>query len=200
MFKQNALISAYDKRGVPEFGDALVRLGWKLYASGGTAKVLEEAGLEVIDVASIVGPPILGHRVVTLSREILAGVLARDVPEDHEELERHKIPYFDLVYVNLYPLEDETRSPGATMESVIEKTDIGGPTLLRAAAKGRRIVISQDFMWREIISRLTIHGGDNPKLRHYLALQAEARVREYCGANVAYLNGYFEKLKPKFSL
>ena len=104
---ETALISVYNKEGIVEFAKELADLGFKILASGGTAKVLAEAGIEVTDVATIVGGgPILGHRVVTLSREIHAGLLARDTDEDRAELERLKIPWIDLVCVDLYPLEE----------------------------------------------------------------------------------------------
>jgi phosphoribosylaminoimidazolecarboxamide formyltransferase/IMP cyclohydrolase len=139
---RNALLSVYDKTGIVEFARALVEGGWRLIASGGTAKALIGAGLKVTDVAELVGGgAILGHRVVTLSREIHAGLLSRDVPEDIAELEKLGIPRIDLVRCDLYPLTAEIAKPEATVESVIEKTDIGGPTLIRSAAKGGRYVI-----------------------------------------------------------
>ena len=141
---RTALISVFDKTGIEEFAKELVSLGWNIYSSGGTAKALSSAGIPVTDVGTLVGEPILGHRVVTLSREIHAGLLARaDVPEDLEELDKLGVPLFDLVCVDLYPLAAEIAKRDATPESVIEKTDIGGPTMLRSAAKSRRIVISQ---------------------------------------------------------
>jgi len=98
-----------------EFAKELVALGFDILASGGTAKVLSEAGIKVTDVASLVGGgAILGHRVVTLSREIHAGLLARDTDEDCTELNRLHIPWIDLVCVDLYPLEEEITKPGST--------------------------------------------------------------------------------------
>ena len=136
-----ALISVFDKAGIVEFARELVALGWTILSSGGTAKVLREAGIGVTDVATMVGKPILGHRVVTLSREIHAGLLARPIAEDLAELEAEAIPFIDMVVNDMYPLQSEIARPESTPESVIEKTDIGGPTLLRSAAKGRRIVV-----------------------------------------------------------
>ncbi|HYV33779.1 MAG TPA: bifunctional phosphoribosylaminoimidazolecarboxamide formyltransferase/IMP cyclohydrolase, partial [Candidatus Limnocylindria bacterium] len=101
---RTALLSVYNKSGIEQFAKELVDLGFKILASGGTAKALVDAGLEVQDIALLVGGgAILGHRVVTLSREIHAGLLARDVPEDRKELEDLKIPFIDLVCVDLYP-------------------------------------------------------------------------------------------------
>ena len=149
MAQKTALLSAYDKTGLETFAAKLVmHYGFDLLASAGTAKYLADKGIKARDVSEIVGPPILGHRVVTLSREIHAALLATDSPEDQAELDRLGVPRIDLVYVNFYPLQEEIEKPGSTLESVIEKTDIGGPTLLRSAAKGRRITLCrpQDFI------------------------------------------------------
>jgi AICAR transformylase/IMP cyclohydrolase PurH (only IMP cyclohydrolase domain in Aful) len=105
---KTALISVFNKQGIVEFAKELVALDFKILASGGTAKELSSAGIEVTDVASLVGGgAILGHRVVTLSREVHAGLLARDIPEDRAELEKNNIPWIDLVCVDLYPLQEE---------------------------------------------------------------------------------------------
>ena len=103
---QNALISVYDKTGIEEFAGGLEDLGWHLYASGGTAKRIESAGVNVTDVAEIAGgDAILGHRVVTLSREVYAGLLAdTKKPKDVEELGRLGIPLIGLACVDMYPL------------------------------------------------------------------------------------------------
>src|SRR5947209_11381690 len=125
---KTALLSVYDKKGIVEFAKELVGLGFRILASGGTAKVLIENGIEVTDVTSLVGGgPILGHRVVTLSREVHAGLLAQDNAADRKELSDLKIPFIDLVCIDLYPLQEEIAKPTATRESVIEKTDMGGP-------------------------------------------------------------------------
>lgn len=182
--KKTALLSAFDKTGVFEFAQALVALGWDILASGGTAKHLKEKGIEVRDVAEIVGPPILGHRVVTLSREIHAGLLAQETQEDLAELARIGVPFIDLVYVDLYPLELEIAKPDRTVESVIEKTDIGGPTMLRSAAKGRRIVLSQRHHFAFALS--FIKGELSMKKEMFLATlvrAAEKRVADYCRAS-----------------
>jgi AICAR transformylase/IMP cyclohydrolase PurH len=141
-WKRTALLSAFDKTGLDDFALQLSQNGWRIMASGGTAKFLNDKGIKAWDVADIVGAPILGHRVVTLSRELHAALLAqRDKQEDEDELTRLKVPFIDLVYVNLYPLREEIARPECTLQSVIEKTDIGGPTMLRSAAKGRRLAV-----------------------------------------------------------
>lgn len=140
--KRTALISVYHKEEIIKFAGPLRDMGWDIIASAGTAKVLAGAGITSRDVATFVGEPILGHRVVTYSREIGAALLARDCPEDRTELERLCVPLIDLVCVDLYPLEAAIVAPDASLEMVIEKTDVGGPAMLSAAAKGGRIVIA----------------------------------------------------------
>lgn len=123
-----ALLSVHDKTGIVEFASSLHGMGWSLVSSGGTAKVLADAGLPVVDVAEITGfPPMLGHRVVTLHPKVHGGILAdRDDPGHLAEMAEHGIEGIDLVVVNLYPF---AQSPGT------ELIDIGGPALVRAAAK-----------------------------------------------------------------
>jgi phosphoribosylaminoimidazolecarboxamide formyltransferase/IMP cyclohydrolase len=176
-----ALFSAYQKtQALADFAGALKERGWDILASAGTVKFLMEQGIASTDVATIVGAPILGHRVVTLSREIHAGLLAR--PEDAAELERLGIRRIDLVYVDLYPLQEEIARPGATEESVIEKTDIGGPTMLRAAAKGRRITLSNPSQFAAALQYID-GGKEDKKYLASLAAQAEQLVAEYCAAS-----------------
>jgi len=191
---KTALISVYNKEGIVEFAKGLVGLGFKLIASGGTAKALMDAGLEVTDVASLVGGgAILGHRVVTLSREIHAGLLARDIKEDRDELEKLNIPWIDLVCVDLYPLVEEINKPGSTKESVIEKTDIGGPTMLRSAAKGRRIVVCDPADRLKVVDWLKAGEPEKEKFIDGLVAKAEAVVADYALASARYHgNGCFD--------
>jgi phosphoribosylaminoimidazolecarboxamide formyltransferase/IMP cyclohydrolase len=175
------LLSVYDKTGIEAFARALVDKGWRIYASGGTAKALAAADIASTDVATLVGgSAILGHRVVTLSREIHAGLLARPIPEDLAELDRLGVPFIDLVCVDLYPLAEEVGRPGSTAESVIDKTDIGGPTMLRSAAKGRRIVVSLPEQRAEVLRWLSGGEPDAAEFREALAARAEAVVADYC--------------------
>jgi len=182
-----ALLSVYDKSGIEEFARALAEGGWRIYASGGTARTLAAAGIATTDVADLVGGgAILGHRVVTLSREIHAGLLARPVAEDLAELDALGVPFIDLVCVDLYPLADEIAKPDATPDSVIEKTDIGGPTMLRSAAKGRRIVVSLPEQRAEVLAWLARGEPDAASFRDALAAQAEAVIADYCLASARY--------------
>ena len=123
-----ALVSVFDKAGVVELAEGLQTLGWRLISSGGTAKVLAEAGLHVTDIADVTGvPAILGHRVVTLHPKVHGGILADvDDPAHRADLEAYGIEPISLVVSNLYPFDER---PG------IETIDIGGPAMVRAAAK-----------------------------------------------------------------
>ena len=187
MRERCALLSVYDKSGIGEFARALAGDGWRIYASGGTARTLAAAGIATTDVADLVGGgAILGHRVVTLSREIHAALLARPVDEDLAELDTLGVPFIDLVCVDLYPLADEIAKPDATPESVIEKTDIGGPTMLRSAAKGRRIVVSLPQQRAAVLAWLADGEPDPAAFRDALAAQAEAVIADYCLASARY--------------
>jgi len=185
--KPVALLSVYDKGGIVEFAKALINLGWEIIASGGTCKVLKEANLQATDVAEIVGGgAILGHRVVTLSREIHAGLLSTDSEEDKKELQRMGIPRIDLVCVDLYPLIEEIQNPEATTESVLNKTDIGGPAILRSAAKGQRIVICDPADCERVLSWLEMGSPYQGPLVQELAAKAEGVVADYCLASARF--------------
>ena len=184
---KTALISVYNKEGIVEFAKELAALGFDILASGGTAKVLTENKIEVKDVAALVGGgAILGHRVVTLSREVHAGLLARDNAEDRKELEDLKIPFIDLVCVDLYPLQDEIAKEGSSLESVIDKTDIGGPTMLRSAAKGRRVVVCDVADRSRAIEWLKNGEPEKEKFISELVAKAEYIVADYTLASARY--------------
>jgi len=136
-----AILSVYDKTGVVEFAKGLTAINWKLLASGGTAKLLRENGVEVTEVADYTGSPeILGGRVKTLHPAIHGGLLARPTTEDHQQLLDLGWDYIDLVAVNLYPFEATIAKPDVTYAEVIEQIDIGGVALIRAAAKNHERV------------------------------------------------------------
>jgi phosphoribosylaminoimidazolecarboxamide formyltransferase/IMP cyclohydrolase len=187
--KNTALLSAFDKTGLDVFAQQLVNRGWDILASGGSAKFLTERGIPVTDVATIVGAPILGHRVVTLSREIHAALLATNSPEDQAELAQLGIPRIDLVYVDLYPLE-ETIQKGGTLNEVIEKTDIGGPTMLRSAAKGRRIVLSDKDQFAGALDFIDQRPHSSEEMAQAVissfVSRAEKRVADYCLASAVF--------------
>ena len=185
--KRTALISVSDKSRIASFAQSLVELGFVIYGSRGTAKYLNDVGILTIDVSELVGgEAILGHRVVTLSREVHAGLLARDIADDIAELERLGIPRLDLVCVDMYPLELEITRPGATMESVTEQTDIGGPTMIRSGAKGRRIVVCDSADQDHVLAWLKAGEPDDGFLLD-LAAKAEFTVAKYVGASAVFL-------------
>ncbi|MCX6745551.1 MAG: hypothetical protein NTX00_00865 [Candidatus Parcubacteria bacterium] len=181
--KKVALISVYNKTGIVEFAKALVEMKeWFILSSGGTAKTLMAAGIPVTDVAKLVGgEAILGHRVVTLSREVHAGLLARKIPEDDMEMAKLGLPYIDMVVCDFYPMKDIIAKPGATIDSVVEMTDIGGPTMVRSAAKGGRIVIcdAADRQW--VLDELKANDGHlTPEHLQWMRAKAEITVANYC--------------------
>jgi len=188
---KNALLSVYDKTGIGEFAAGLHKLGWNIYSSGGTAEAVRTAGVPVTDVSELVGGgAILGHRVVTLSREVHSGLLA-DLRSDADlaELESLGIPLIDLVAVDMYPLEEEIKSGNATAESVREKTDIGGPTMLRAAAKGQRIVLSAPEQRAVVLKWLQDGMPDEDVFRAELAARAEYECARYIMLSALNLGG-----------
>jgi phosphoribosylaminoimidazolecarboxamide formyltransferase/IMP cyclohydrolase len=169
-----ALFSVYDKTGVVGLAQGLADRGWDLVASRSTAAALRDAGLTVTDVAELTGfPPILGHRVVTLHPKIHGGLLAdRDDAEHRAELDEYGIEPFDLVVVNLYPFRDD---PG------IELIDIGGPTLVRAAAKNHAhvgvVVRPEDY--GVVLEEIRSDGMLAPATRRALAARAFAVIAAY---------------------
>lgn len=176
-----ALISVFHKEGIDSFARQLYELGWEIISSGGTAEYLTKNGIPVRDVASLAGgEAILGHRVVTLSREVHAGLLAKDTHEDQEVLDQLGIPRIDLVCVDLYPLEEEINTPGSSYESVIERTDIGGPTMLRSGAKGGRIVVVDPADRQKVVEWLKEGRPDDFEFRQNLAAKTEKVIAEYC--------------------
>jgi phosphoribosylaminoimidazolecarboxamide formyltransferase/IMP cyclohydrolase len=184
--KRTALLSVFNKDGIVEIASALMRLNFEIMASGGTAAHLKKHGVPVIDVSDIVGAPILGHRVVTLSREVHAGLLAKCTDADIAELERLSLRRIDLVYNTLYPLEEAIAKADATEESVTEMTDIGGPTLLRSAAKGRRLVATNERDLAMIIRMIDAGSDGDPSFRRRLAARAEFIAGRYALISAEY--------------
>ncbi len=178
--QKTALISVYNKEGIVDFAKSLVDLGWNIVSSGGTAKTLTEAGIKNTGVAEITGmPAILSHRVVTLNPKIHGGLMALDIPEHRAEMEKYGIPWIDMVCVDLYPLEEEISKPSATRESVIEKTDIGGPTMIRSAQKGRRITICNVEDRTKVLEWLKNGEPDKEEFLNNLAAKAEMTISRY---------------------
>ncbi|MBY0294267.1 hypothetical protein K2Q08_02965 [Patescibacteria group bacterium] len=190
---KTALFSSYAKPPeLKEFAIELYDRGWNILASAGTAKFINEGSDKdyATDVANLVGEPILGHKVVTLSREVHAAILADLTnPEEVDELERLKINPINLVYVDLYPLQQEISKEGATFDSVIKQTDIGGPTMLRAAAKGGRIVLVSPTQFPDALHHINkargneLTGVQRRSFLSTLAADAERLVMNYCSAS-----------------
>ena len=184
-----AFVSVFNKKGVDKFARDLIHLGWEIMSSSGTAKFLKDSGIACTDLASLVGEPILGHRVVSLSREFYAMLLSRpDNREDMEELKKLKLPFISLVCCDIYPLAEEIAQNDATLEKVIEKTDIGGPTMLRAAAKGGRIVICEKDDREKVLNWLKNGEEDAENFKRKLAAKAEYIVAKYCLVSAEYLS------------
>jgi phosphoribosylaminoimidazolecarboxamide formyltransferase/IMP cyclohydrolase len=185
---RRALISVSDKTGLVPFAQALARAGAEILSTGGTARALREAGLTVIDVSDHTGfPEIMDGRVKTLVPQIHGGILARrDLPEHLAQMEAHNIAPIDLVAVNLYPFE-ATVARGADAETTIENIDIGGPALIRAAAKNHDFVavLTDPAQYAEVEQALAA-GGTDIALRRRLAGVAYARTAAYDAAIAAW--------------
>jgi len=190
MSKKRAILSVYDKAELVEFATALAKMDWELIASGGTARQLREAGLTVIDVTDITGAPeMLGGRVKTLHPAVHGGILARDIPQDKSDLAAQQINMIDLVACNLYPFEDTIAKPGVTLVDAIEQIDIGGVTLLRAAAKNfaRVTIVCNPQDYPTVIAELQANSSVNEDNRKQFAIKAFAHTRDYDTAITAYL-------------
>ena len=186
-----ALLSVYDKTGLIELGQALSELGVELVASGGTSTALREAGLDVLDVAELTqSPEMLGGRVKTLHPRIHGGILARrDLVQDQQDLEAQQIGTIDLVVVNLYPFEETVATPGVTFAEAIEKIDIGGPSMIRSAAKNHAYVgvLADPTDYDGVVEELRASQGLSEATRRRLALKAFQRTAAYDAAIQAWL-------------
>src|SRR6266511_1786449 len=176
-----AILSVHDKTGVIEFAKGLAALGWTLLASGGTAKLLRENGLTVTEVADYTkSPEILGGRVKTLHPAVHGGLLARPTSEDHQQLLDLGWDYIDLVAVNLYPFEETIAGANVTYADAIENIDIGGVTLIRAAAKNheRVALVCDPSDYYTVLEELR-GGGISAKTRTKLAIKGFASTADY---------------------
>ena len=194
---KRALISVSDKLGLGEFALGLAAQGVEIYSTGGTRKFLEEAGVKVHDVAEYTGfPEMLDGRVKTLHPKVHGGILARhDRPDDLSALAAHGIQTFELVIVNLYPFEATVARDDVTFEEAVEQIDIGGPSLIRAAAKNHAFitVATDTAQYGEILAQIAAHGHTTPEYRRQLAYAAIARTGQYDQAIAHYLAGQVEQ-------
>ena len=186
-----AILSVHDKSGLVEFGRGLVDLGWTLLASGGTARLLRENGIAATEVAEYTqSPEILGGRVKTLHPAVHGGLLARSSAADQAELHQLGWDTIDLAAVNLYPFEETVARPGVTEDEVIENIDIGGVTLIRAAAKNhaRVTLVCDPADYAGVLAELR-GGGVSNETRRKLALKGFMHTAHYDAAISAYFAG-----------
>ncbi|MDB4899550.1 MAG: Bifunctional purine biosynthesis protein purH, partial [Gemmatimonadetes bacterium] len=185
-----ALLSVSDKSGLLDFAQGLHALGWELISTGGTARALREAQIPVRDVSNVTGfPEMLDGRVKTLHPVIHGGLLARrDLPEHMAAIAEHDIAPIDLVAVNLYPFRETAARAGATPDEVIEQIDIGGPSMLRSAAKNFAAVttVVEPADYPRVLAMLQ-DGSDDLAFRRDLA----AKVFEHTAAYDAAIASWF---------
>ena len=202
-----ALISVSDKTGVVEFARELVALGWEILSTSGTMKLLREAGLPVTSVSDVTGfPEICDGRVKTLHPKIHGALLARrDIPEHMKALKDNEIETIDLVCVNLYPFRETIAKPDVTMEDAVEHIDIGGPSMLRSAAKNWEsvTVVCNPSDYSTIISEIKATGNTTRETRLALSAKAYTHTAEYDMAIATYMRaqaGLNEKLFLEYDL
>ena len=179
MAVERALISVFDKTGIVEFAKRLAALKIEILSTGGTSKLLREAGVSVRDVSDFTGwPEMLGGRVKTLHPKVHGGILARrDLPEHMAALEKHDIPTIDLLVVNLYPFVQTVSKEECSLEDAIENIDIGGPTMLRSAAKNHRDVTVIVDGWHGDTSRMFYVGKVGIKAQRLVDITYDAMMR-----------------------
>ncbi len=190
---RNALISVSDKLGLAVLAEGLHRAGVRIFSTGGTRRHLEECDIPVEDVAEYTGfPEMLDGRVKTLHPKIFGGILARRDRKDHlAAIDEHDIEPIDLVVVNLYPFMETVARPGVSRSEAIEQIDIGGPSLVRAAAKNQQdvVVATSPEQYREILDQVHTRGGTSLELRRRLAGEAFRHTAEYDRAIADYHDG-----------
>ena len=200
-----ALISVSDKRGVVEFARSLSELGWEILSTSGTMKMLKEAGIPVVSVSDVTGfPEICDGRVKTLHPKIHGALLARrDIPDHMAQIAANGIEKIDLVCVNLYPFRETIAKPDVTMEDAVEHIDIGGPSMLRSAAKNWAavtvVVNPEDYA--TVLAEIRATGDTTPATRLQLSAKAYTHTAEYDSAIATYMRaqaGLPEKLFLEF--
>ena len=202
-----ALISVSDKTGVVEFAQQLRSLGWEIIATGGTMKLLADSGVEVINISDVTGfPEICDGRVKTLHPKVHGGLLARRDDESHlQALKDNQIEFIDMVCVNLYPFRQTIAKPDVTMEDAIENIDIGGPSMLRSAAKNYKdvTVVCDPADYAQIIEEIKASGNTTVQTRLQLSAKAYTHTAEYDSMIATYMRkaaGLNEKLFLEFDL
>lgn len=180
---KRALFSVSEKRGLVEFAKGLSKLGWQIIATGGTMKLLQTSGIEVVNISEVTGfPEICDGRVKTLHPKVHGGLLAQRTNESHmNEIKAQGIETIDLVCVNLYPFSETISREGVTMEDAIENIDIGGPSMLRSAAKNWQsvTVVCNPENYSKILSEIEANGDTTPETRLKLSAEAYTHTAEY---------------------
>lgn len=189
---ERALISVSDKAGIVKFAQALASRGVEIISTGGTAKLLEQSGVKVIEISQYTGyPEMMDGRVKTLHPKVHGGLLAvRENAEHVKAMKEHDIKRIDMVVVNLYPFESTVARAGCTLEEAVENIDIGGPSMLRSAAKNHKYVavVSNPTRYDEIIASMDAGGGAvDEKLRAELMLEVFERTAAYDAAIARYM-------------
>jgi phosphoribosylaminoimidazolecarboxamide formyltransferase/IMP cyclohydrolase len=200
---ERALISLWKKEGIGKFAKELKEFDIEILSTGGTAKLLRDAGVEVTEISDYIGfPELIGGRVKTLHPKIHAGILALRDDEAHvRDMEQHGIKPIDIVVVNFYPFEEVVKDEEVALNEAIENIDIGGPTLIRAAAKNYKYVTTlvspEDY--RAIIDELRMNKGSvSVETNFRLALKAFSYVSQYDGAISNFLNSIEDGKRTKF--
>ncbi len=202
-----ALISVSDKRGVADFAAALSRLGWEIIATGGTQRLLEQEGVKTIGISEVTGfPEICDGRVKTLHPKVHGALLGRrDLPSHLQALRENGIEFIDLVCVNLYPFAATIAKPGVTMEDAVENIDIGGPSMLRSAAKNWRdvTVVCDPADYAVVLDEIRASGNTKPETRLTLSAKAYTHTAQYDTMIARYMRaqaGLPEKLFLEYDL
>lgn len=202
-----ALVSVSDKTGVVDFVRGLREAGWEIIATGGTMKLLRESGIEVLNISDVTGfPEICDGRVKTLHPKVHGGLLARrDLPEHIEALRENGIGFIDMVCVNLYPFRQTIAKPGVTMDEAVENIDIGGPSMLRSAAKNWAsvTVVCDPADYGRVLGEIRAEGGTKRETRLQLSAKAYTHTAEYDMMIATYMRaqaGLEEKLFLEYTL
>ncbi|KAG0166919.1 Bifunctional purine biosynthesis protein ade10 [Apophysomyces sp. BC1034] len=202
MAQKIAILSVYDKTGLVDFAKELHALNVRLLGSGGTAKLVRNAGIPIGDVSEITkAPEMLGGRVKTLHPAVHGGILARDIPSDEKDLAEQHIEKIDIVVCNLYPFKETVAQPDVTIAKAVEEIDIGGVTLLRAAAKNhaRVSIVSDPKDYAKVIAELK-SGQITQETRNTLALKAFHHTADYDDAISNYFRQQYAKDESMMAL
>lgn len=200
---ERAIISLTDKSGIEGFARELADLGIEILSTGGTAKKMRDEGIEVKDVADFTGfPEMLDGRVKTLHPKVHGGILAQKSNEDHlAQMKEHGLEAIDIVAVNLYAFEKAVSDPSCTLANAIENIDIGGPTMLRAAAKNYAdvTVIVDPADYPTVVSEIKEHGNTTLRTRFILARKVFALTSAYDTAIINWLDKVDAESHPELS-